>query len=265
MAKKNQKVIAALKKIAEDIDNISLYDPKAWHNISTELATALKSLPEKKPATLALLEQVVRAFDALGAQSVKEPLALTDAIWQGLNAAELSLVDEEIDDEPLNEFRQRLADILVPDEIVDDDKPIDPPEENAQPAIESLDDAAAFLIQLDSDNNGELQGLRDSLKVLSGEDDIAEYVRNYIEKAVEKLDQLLEGQNADPDQAITEIGVLLERPWPQLNCSPGPMKEPITPRQPMKNPPMQMTKIPITCPRMSMRNFLVNLSPRAVI
>jgi two-component system chemotaxis sensor kinase CheA len=210
MAKKNQKIIAALKKIAEEIDNISLNDPAAWHTISTELATALKSLPKQKPATLALLEQAGQAFDALGAQSVKEPLALTDAIWQGLNAAELSLVDDEIDDEPLNEFRQKLADILGPDEIGDGDKPVENPRGNVQPAIESLDDAAAFLIQLDPDNTKELQGLRDSLKVLSAEDDIVEYVRIYIEKVVEKLDQLLEGQNADPDQTITEIGVLLE-------------------------------------------------------
>ena len=98
MSKKNQKIITALKKIAEEIDNISLNDPEAWRNISTELATALKSVPKKKSATLALLVQVRQAFDALGAQSVKEPLALTDAIWQGLNAAELSLVDDGIDD-----------------------------------------------------------------------------------------------------------------------------------------------------------------------
>ena len=34
MAKKYQKIIAALKKIAEEIDNISLNDPEAWHTIS---------------------------------------------------------------------------------------------------------------------------------------------------------------------------------------------------------------------------------------
>ena len=210
MSKKNQKIITALKKIAEEIDNISLNDPEAWHNISTELATALKSVPKKKSATLALLEQVRQAFDALGAQSVKEPLALTDAIWQGLNAAELSLVDDGIDDEPLNEFRQKLADILGPDEIVDNDKSAEKPQGIVQPAIDSLIDAAAFLIQLDPDNNDELHSLRDALKVISGEDDIAEYVRFCVEKVVEKLDQLLENQNADADQAITDIGVLLE-------------------------------------------------------
>ena len=210
MAKKTQKIIAALKKIAEEIDNISLNDPEAWQNISAELATALKSLPKKKSATLALLEQVGQAFDALGAQSVKEPLALTDAIWQALNAAELSLVDDEIDDEPLNEFRQKLADILGPDEIGDGDEPVEEPPMNIQPAIESLDDAAAFLIQLDPDNTAELQSLRDSLKVLSGGDDIVENVRIYIDKVVEKLDQLLDGQYDDSDQAISEIGELLE-------------------------------------------------------
>ena len=47
MARKNQKVIKTLKKIADDIDNISLNDPDAVHKLSKELEGALKSMPEK--------------------------------------------------------------------------------------------------------------------------------------------------------------------------------------------------------------------------
>jgi len=210
MAKKNQKIIKTLQKIAEEIDNLSLNDPDAWHKISNELGGALKSVPKKKPATLELLQLVGQGFDAMGAQSVKEPLSLADAIWQGLNAAEISLADDGVDEESLNDFRQKLEEILGAAAQADGDEPCEQPPDSDHPAIESLDDAAAFLVQLDADNLEELRGLQHSLQNLTGDDGLSEFACNYLEQAIQKLDQLVQGDTADADQTLTEAGMLLE-------------------------------------------------------
>ena len=152
MAKKNQKIIKTLKKIAEDIDNISLSDPDAWHKISKELGNALKSVPKKKKAIRDLLELVGQGLEAMGAQSAKEPLSVADAIWQGLNAAEKSLVDDSDSNGPVNDSLQKLADILGPVGATATDIPVEASQAAAHPFIDSLDDAAALLIQLEPDS-----------------------------------------------------------------------------------------------------------------
>ncbi len=55
MAKKNQEVIKAFKKLAEDIDNVGLKDSDAWQRSSGEFENAIKSAKHKfrymRPAT----------------------------------------------------------------------------------------------------------------------------------------------------------------------------------------------------------------------
>ena len=210
MAKKNQKIIKTLKKIAEDIDNISLSDPDAWHKISKELGNALKSVPKKKKAIRDLLELVGQGLETMGAQSAKEPLSVADAIWQGLNAAEKSLVDDSDSNGPVNDSRQKLADILGPVGATATDIPGETSQAAAHPFIDSLDDAAALLIQLEPDSLDELQILRESLLNLSGGGKLAESARNFAEQAAQKIDQLLKADTGDADQTLDEVGMLLE-------------------------------------------------------
>jgi two-component system chemotaxis sensor kinase CheA len=210
MAKKNQKIIKSLKKIAEDIDNISLNDPEAWHEINKQLGDSLTSVPKKKTAIKALLELVGQGFEAMGTQTAKEPLALADAIWQALTAAEQSLADDADSNGTVEESRQKLEDVLGSLAETDGDEAVQEPQKTGDPAIESLDDAAAFLIQLEPDNLDELQSLRDSLINISGGADLSESVCHCLEQVVEKIDQLATGDSDDPDQILADAGTLLE-------------------------------------------------------
>ena len=210
MPKKNQKIIKLLNKIAEDIDNISLNDPEAWGEINKQLGAGLKSLPKKKIAVKALLEWVCQGFEAMGAQTAKEPLALADAIWQALTVAEQSLANDSDDDGPVEEAQQKLEDILGSLAPTDGKDPAEDLKETSHPAIESLNDAAAFLVQLEPDNPDELQGLRESLLKMSGGGDLSESVCRHLERVVEKIDQLASGDSDDPDQLLADMGTLLE-------------------------------------------------------
>src|SRR5210317_1419670 len=91
MAKKNQEVIKALKKLAEDIDNVGLNDSDAWQRISGEFENAIVSVPVKEEKLKVLLTLVFQGFEHMGNQTANDPLALVDAIWQGLNAVEQCL------------------------------------------------------------------------------------------------------------------------------------------------------------------------------
>ena len=88
MAKKNQEVIKALKKLAEDIDNVGLNDSDAWQRISGEFENAIVSVPEKEDKLKVLLTLVFQGFEHMGNQTANDPLALVDVIWQGLNSVE---------------------------------------------------------------------------------------------------------------------------------------------------------------------------------
>ena len=223
MSKKNQKIIKSLKKIAEDIDNISLNDPEAWHEINKQLGASLKAVPKKKTAIKALLELVGQGFEAMGAQTAKEPLALADAIWQALTAAEQSLADDSDSDGPVEESQQKLEGILGSLAETDANEPVEDLKETSHPAIESLDDAAAFLVQLEPDNPDELQGLRESLLNLSGGGDLPESVCRHLELVVQKIDQLVAGDSDDPDQLLADVGTLLETAMDPIESAADPI------------------------------------------
>ena len=210
MAKKNQKIIKLLKKIAEDIDNISLNDPDGWREIDKQLGDGLKSVPKKETAIKALLESVGHGFEAMGAQAAKEPLALADAIWQALTAAEQALAGDSDSDGQVEDSQQKLGDILASLAKTDASGPVAGAQETSHPAIDSLDDAAAFLIQLEPDDLNELHILRGSLLNLSGGGGVAGSVCRRLEQAVQKIDQLTTGVSDDPDQTLADVGTLLE-------------------------------------------------------
>ena len=152
MAKKKLKIIKTLNKIAEDIDNISLNNPDAWRAVKTELADGLKSVSKKNKDVKTLLELVCQGFEAMGAQKAKEPLALAGAIWQALSTAELALVADSDSSESIEDAERNLSEILKSVDQTDADDSTEVPPNKFVPVIESLNDAAAFLVQIDPDN-----------------------------------------------------------------------------------------------------------------
>ena len=211
MTENNQKVIKAFQKIAEDIDNVGLNDSDAWQKIGREFSNAIKSVPKKKDELKTLVDMVLQGFEIMGNQAADDSLSLVDAIWQGLNAAEQCLSDQPECEKLVLEVRQKLHNFLNSAAKPGADAPSPQSSESGQPSIETLDDAASFLIQLEPDNHAELRNLRESLLRLSGNGEGSEYCRGHIAQVVEKIDQIVEGgTDADTGQIFSEIGTLLE-------------------------------------------------------
>ncbi|NNL76297.1 MAG: chemotaxis protein CheA [Desulfobacterales bacterium] len=210
MAKKNQNVIQALGKIAEDIDNVSLNDSDAWHGLGQELEGVLRSVPKKNESLRDLLQLTLRCFEIMGEQATTEPLSFLDAVSQGLNAAEHCFLDQPDSEKGVDESRQNLERVLSTAEATDKGASSDPEGESGYTAIESLDDAAAFLIQLEPENHAELLGLRHSLLGLSENSEYSDQCRKLLVQISEKIDQIVKGGAADAGQTLSEVGFLLE-------------------------------------------------------
>jgi two-component system chemotaxis sensor kinase CheA len=209
MAQKKQEVIKTLGKMKDKIDNISLKDFNAWKDISKELEGTLKSLPKKRDDLKVLLHLVLQGLEIMGDKRANESLTLADALWEGLNAAEQSLSSQPDCEKLVDESRQKLEQVLSAEAAAAGDKSSVPSAESDYSPIETLDDAAAFLVQLEPENHTELLRLRESLVRISENGDVSDRCRNFIAKAVEKIGHIAESAS-DEEQILSEVGSLLE-------------------------------------------------------
>ncbi|UCD80760.1 MAG: Hpt domain-containing protein, partial [Desulfobacterales bacterium] len=211
MARKNQKVVKTIKKIAEEIEDVGINDSGAWHKLGRELEGILTAVPKKSKDIRELLDLVHAGLKTMSAQTANDPLALVDAVWQGLNSAEQCLSGRPGSEEQIAGIRQKLEDTinLPPPSVTDA-----PSVESGNyplPLIESLDDAAALLIQLEPDNQAELMHLRASLFEMIPDGGDGQDRGDLIAQAADKISEIVEGRAADPDQAISRAGALLEK------------------------------------------------------
>jgi two-component system chemotaxis sensor kinase CheA len=210
MAKKNQKTIKLLKQIADELDNVGITDAEAWRKLSTELEAALKSIPKKSSEIRELLGLVLQGLDRMGSQNAMDALSLVDAIWQGLDAAGQSLSDPPDGDRPVGEILQNLAGLIQQPDTSNDEPAATKHAESGDPPIDSLDDAAAYLIQIEAGSPDQLQYLRESLQNLTADaQDEAEY-HHLVSQAVAKIDEMVDGSGKDADQQLETVGSLLE-------------------------------------------------------
>jgi two-component system chemotaxis sensor kinase CheA len=77
--------------------------------------------------------------------------------------------------------------------------------------IESLNDAAAALIQLSQFDIAELKQLRDALSSIPEAASSHEHIRKLIHDAARHIDQVIKGDSANPNNVILDAGNLLEK------------------------------------------------------
>jgi two-component system chemotaxis sensor kinase CheA len=211
MGRKNQKIIKNIQKIAEDIENAGISDSDAWRRLGKDLADTLDALPKKNIEIRALLDLIRVGIEAMGDRSANDPMSLLDAVWQGLNSAEQFLSGQDADPEQVADAHRKLETIIHPTMPSDSAASSSQIGVSNQPSIESLDDAAALLVQLEPENHDELLNLRTALLNLM--DEGADKVQRgaLIEQAADKIDAILEGKAQDPEQSLSKVGDLLEK------------------------------------------------------
>lgn len=200
MGERDQECMQLLRRIEEEINSVSLSDREAWHQLGLEIEEVIAQVPDEEE-TAALLRQCGRGISALGEKRAADPLSLIDALSQALLAAAQYLSRAPEAAEALKEAVAGMAAALGKEENR---------EFAACPGGMSLDDAAALLIQLEPDNIEGLTDLRESLRGIIAEKQHPDFVVRRVQQAEGMLTELIEGEAADPEARLREVGTLLE-------------------------------------------------------
>lgn len=206
-----EKMIRTLQKIGEDIETISLTDCDAWKKICTDLERDIRDIPEDMSGLLKLLGFCLKGLSLISEKSVTDPLSLVVAISDALFAAEQYLLAGPDRDLVVREAGQALGSALNNAHAENEITTVINPVPSEEVSILSLDDAAAFLIQLESNDFSSLSCLLEVLNTFAADESYSVSSRDNILQAAQKIETIIETSVSDPDLTIDEIGKLIEK------------------------------------------------------
>ncbi|MBW2099558.1 MAG: Hpt domain-containing protein [Deltaproteobacteria bacterium] len=206
-----EKMIRTLQKIGEDIETISLTDCDAWKKICTDLERDIRDIPEDMSGLLKLLGFCLKGLSLISEKSVTDPLSLVVAISDALFAAEQYLLAGPDRDLVVREAGQALGSALNNAHAENEITTVINPVPSEEVSILSLDDAAAFLIQLESNDFSSLSCLLEALNTFAADESYSVSSRDNILQAAQKIETIIETSVSDPDLTIDEIGKLIEK------------------------------------------------------
>jgi two-component system chemotaxis sensor kinase CheA len=213
MRKIDKKIVQTLKKTGNNLDSLSLNDCTAWKNICGILKKVIKDIPKKKMSRLnKLLHLCMEGVEAISEKSATDPLSLVDLIFEGIAASQEYLLEHPDREILVSKAGKELAKALNQDPN-DWDLPTGLPEDSVagQPGRLTLDDTAALLIQIESDDIPGLASLHEALETITADESYNSASREVTGKALNIVEEIIKRNVPDPDSAIAEVGNLIEK------------------------------------------------------
>ena len=214
MTQKCEKLIQILKQLGDAISCFNLNEKEAWENSRTDLLQMIPEVPENIPEVKRVLLLCAEGLEAVSKKSASNRLSLVDAISSALHASEEYLLHKPYRDMLINEASQKLAGVLgchlepkEPAEKKRSEKAVAPEE---SPDV-TLDDIAAFSVQLEPNDHTGLINLQKLLMTLTTNQVYPEIVCEDLSLAVLKLDELIAGNVSDQPTAFSEVGKVIEK------------------------------------------------------
>ena len=199
MTDRHPQLPATIRRILECLDDIPVGDGRAWSELANELKARVKNFEKNEPCSEEnrLLKRVIEGFKQLGAGAAVDRLAALEAVAAGLQTLEAAM---------LGEAPAGWSDDAVAGLDAAFKSPGSSDVGRPEPRLESIDDAAAFLVGLETDDGGGWHVLASALEALQrqegGQEPLAE--------AVELCRRLAAGGVADPSAPVARIGELLD-------------------------------------------------------
>ncbi len=201
-----------LLQLIEEIDGIGVSDRRGWKRLATALKRILKSLPDGPPGIRELLESAAAGLVQLSCAPAADMLAVVDALVAAIQTAAAPA-----DGPAIAAAHERLRAALAGGK----------PEAAAEEL--SLDDAAAFLVQLDRGDHAGWQRLATTLERLAHAGNETAPGGRLLEEAAELAAAVARGEAADPVAAIAAVGNRLEEAMAAADAGvtpPAPAAEP---------------------------------------
>jgi two-component system, chemotaxis family, sensor kinase CheA len=201
----------SLNKIRHDLNGLHPDDQQTLVQIGAALQQMVSELPGEAAITSELLMLCLSGLQAIYQQTYTDFAALKQAIEATTIAAEQCLGSPEnpVCQIMAEQAREAMSQALRYEPAVAANASPAPAELLPLPEILSLDDAAAFFMQVQPDEARGLVHLRDALKSLATQDKLPAEVKKLVIKAGKTTEQLLRGKAADTTKAFANIGQLL--------------------------------------------------------
>ncbi|HEN21211.1 MAG TPA: hypothetical protein ENN86_04295, partial [Desulfobacteraceae bacterium] len=214
MKRMDKSVIETLKKIGEDIETLSLGDYNAWNAVYIDFENAVSGFQDDLPELFKLISLCLKGLRSISEGSVSNLLDIIESLNNSLHALEQYILNSPKSVELINEAVQVLENAVAVDSR--EDALISVPETGLQDDVcsevplNSINDAAIFLIQIEPDDNQSLVRLRDALNKLESDKSYPDISRKNISKAIVIIEGIMDGGISDPASAFKEIGRHLE-------------------------------------------------------
>ena len=210
MTKTGTKVIPQLNQFIENLDSLSLNDREGWCAMAREVATLETTIPGQMKSIRTLLAGCRRAIDAIAQKSLSDYLAIIDAIADGFEAVQHYLENGPDRKTKVQKAIDRLEELLG-SSYQEGDELAPPPETEATPHPSiSIDDAAAMLVQADSNNADEWRAIQDALEQLGSEDRYPDVVQTILRDAGAALKTMLASETGLTEDATDLIGAQIQ-------------------------------------------------------
>jgi two-component system chemotaxis sensor kinase CheA len=188
---------AKIRCILERLDDIPVGDFDAWGALAEELKLLLHSPPEAPPEARSLLQGVVEGLERLGVGEPADRLSAVEAVAAGLQTLEAALLNPA----PQGGSLSAVAGLNAAFKPAGASR-----RASGAQRPESIDDAAAFLVQLEAEDHDGWACLASALEQLPH----PAGGRERLEEAAGLCRQMAQGAAHEPAGSITRIGDLLD-------------------------------------------------------
>ena len=206
MTKTGTKVIPQLNQFIENLDSLSLNDREGWCAMAREVATLEPTIPGQMKSIRTLLAGCRRAIDAIAQKSLNDYLAIIEAIAEGFEAVQHYLENGSDRKTRVQKAIDRLEELLSSSYQEEDEAAVPPEAEAAPHSSVSIDDAAAMLVQADTNNADEWRAIQITLEQLGAGDRYPDAVRTILRDAGAAIETMLASEEGLTDETTDFIG-----------------------------------------------------------
>jgi len=201
----DEKQVKLLQEISEDIESVSLGDIDGWQRLAVALEACMEVVGSDNVQVSRLTGLCLEAMAAICEKKVKNLFALIEIMAQSIADMAAYLSDSEGDEAALVACCSELEAALGLSASEKETVVTEPGTGDY-----SLDDAAAMLVTLEPDDTEELEGLKTDLERYRDSGSCPDQIKTSVGWMTDKLASVAGGSVDDPEEAIAEIGRLIE-------------------------------------------------------
>ncbi|MFT3745138.1 MAG: Hpt domain-containing protein [Pyrinomonadaceae bacterium] len=206
MPQNAKKITSAISLVRQKLDVFVLGDTEALIQIGSSLESLLETAVESHEFVAEPVTLVLTGLQAIFQEQVADPARTVRILSESLAALEknVSSPTNPVTTEILRHAIEHLKEELeAPAETT-------APEASTPPQLDTLDEIAVHLIQLQADDRDDFGAIREALKNLA-EAESNSPVRKILIKAAREADRVATGRDKDPDATIASIGNLIDQ------------------------------------------------------